>query len=510
MESPTGTTTTEEEYEAILHLASIGDWESLDNSYDVSSIARAKDRHGSTPLHYAAGNGHCKVCSYLLTQNLVSIDVVSQNNGRTALHWAARNGFADVCRMLVNDFRAEVDVEGKGEVTPLQLAVWQCHIETSKVLVVELGANPGFINAWGCSVAHWIGKCPLYTNQDGRRRQQQENQPITQQEQEQLQLHRQQRLVECCDWLFQDCRIPYTVPNHHGQTPLHKAAFAGNLPVAQYLVERLGMLDDTRDRHGNNAAECAERGNHGETANWLRRHASPILVTAMRHLGIPRHNSINNNNNNNPLPPPPPQELRTIFLSLAKICHPDRSSSSSSGSNNDSSQRWERWNSVRDSYRLLMDWWLAPEQCNLWIKFHTRNAVLTEHKQLLWHAHWHSERSKPFAITTNITTTKTNRNEMNQRPLESCLMEFERRLVSLLRTEGFRIHGLPISQLPKEYEKNWHTPVPKPRDFGCRKLIYLVQKHCPNVSVEYGKGKQQALLRVACDERAETARCEVQ
>ena len=89
-------------------------------------------------------------------------------------------------------------------------------------------------------------------------------------------------------------------------------------------------------------------------------------------------------------------------------------------------------------------------------------------------------------------------------------MEFERRLVSLLRTEGFRIHGLPISQLPKEYEKNWHTPVPKPRDFGCRKLIYLVQKHCPNVSVEYGKGKQQALLRVACDERAETARCEVQ
>ena len=85
-----------------------------------------------------------------------------------------------------------------------------------------------------------------------------------------------------------------------------------------------------------------------------------------------------------------------------------------------------------------------------------------------------------------------------------------------LRADGLALQSL-LSALLRSHTYlvvHWcavrHTPVPKPRDFGCRKLIYLVQKHCPNVSVEYGKGKQQALLRVACDERAETARCEVQ
>ena len=48
-------------------------------------------------------------------------------------------------------------------------------------------------------------------------------------------------------------------PNNHGQTPLHKAAYAGNSTVVQYLVGKFGVVDAIRDNHDNTAADCAER-----------------------------------------------------------------------------------------------------------------------------------------------------------------------------------------------------------------------------------------------------------
>ena len=52
-------------------------------------------------------------------------------------------------------------------------------------------------------------------------------------------------------------KVEYNAPNNHGQTPLHKAAYAGNLLVVQYLVGQFHVVDDIRDNHGNTAADCA-------------------------------------------------------------------------------------------------------------------------------------------------------------------------------------------------------------------------------------------------------------
>ena len=68
--------------------------------------------------------------------------------------------------------------------------------------------------------------------------------------------------------------MEYNSPNNHGQTPLHKAAYAGNLTVVQYLVEQFDVVDDIRDNHGNTTADCAERSQNNELAKWIRRHAS--------------------------------------------------------------------------------------------------------------------------------------------------------------------------------------------------------------------------------------------
>ena len=69
-------------------------------------------------------------------------------------------------------------------------------------------------NSWECTTAHWLGKSPIKDDELVR---------------------------QTCDWLFIQCKVEYNAPNNHGQTPLHKAAYAGNLTVVQYLVEQFDV-----------------------------------------------------------------------------------------------------------------------------------------------------------------------------------------------------------------------------------------------------------------------------
>lgn len=361
------------------------------------------DRNGSTPLHYAAGNGHADVCRFLLLGSRPGgigiigpsddrndddddscsaapavVDVPSRRDGRTPLHWSARNGHMDVVKMLVEEFGANVTaVTAKGHVTPLQLAVWQGHTDVAKYLAnaaeaetaaamttatpvgekdrgrsTSSSSNSSIFhrNDWGCHLGHWLGKSPIYAEAaeaaaiaaalaatpttttintaDSRQSEAAVTAtttttttttttaasmstavtvpPPTDVVEDSPTLLVRKRLEELCEWLdagvvvvsaatpdgtggTSSCssRRYWTCPNCHGQTPLHKAGFAGNLPVCEFLVFRKGgMLDDIRDRHGQTAADCAERGGHLKMATWLRRHASPVLDGAIRDLGL--------------------------------------------------------------------------------------------------------------------------------------------------------------------------------------------------------------------------------
>ena len=151
-------------------------------------LQQYRDKHGSSLLHYAAGCGDIDICKHLLQFQTIKVQIISI----TPLHWAAWNGHLEIYKLLVIDHKVPVDALAKGDVTPIELAIWQCHLSTAIYLVEVLGANPHHPNSWGCTTAHWLGKSPIR---------------------------------KTCDWLFIQCKVEYNSPNNHGQTPLHKAAY---------------------------------------------------------------------------------------------------------------------------------------------------------------------------------------------------------------------------------------------------------------------------------------------
>jgi ankyrin repeat protein len=438
----------DEKNDFLFQLVSNGDMLSLSKQPEEDLI-NCKDRNDSNLLHYAAGGGFTEICNFLLL--ILPVESCSTKNKRTGLHWAARNGHTEICRLLVNEYNAKVDSLAKGQVTPLQLAIWQCHLETAKCLVEELGANPHFPNAWGCGIAHWLGKSPIYDETDQTT---------------------SERLEEACEWLFQEYQVTYDLPNHHGQTPLHKAAFAGNIVVAKYLLLNFRVIDNVRDNNGNTAADCAERSLNLNVAWWMRRYASLPMHQAIASLGLRVHHR--------GIMPPSLEDIRTAFLLLAKQYHPDINHTESIINNNT-----EKWNTIRDAHQFLQGWWKDdPKHFDVQIRIRTRNALLLEYERLCWHSGWHDEQNRKKATTA-----------LSANNYSSALANFEYRLIRLLKHDSFLQSGLRISQLPKEYEKNYHAPIPKPREFGCKKLIHLLRQHCPNIVVETD-GKKQALLRV--------------
>ena len=490
-------------------------------------LSTFRDKNGSNLLHYAAGYGHLHICKFLLEQSIVTnVNESNTKNERTPLHFAARNGHIDVCKLLVMQYGANVDAQAKGQVTPLQLSIWQCHLQLSQCLVEELGANVQFVNSWGCSVAHWMGKCPIYKDYyyycEKEQPNNNKNHAIL------------SRLQATCDWLFQTCHIKYDIPNHHGQTPLHKAAYAGNLFFIQYLYENFGVLDSVRDNNGNNAADCAERSKQYEVAKWIRRYVSTEVHQALHTLGFyhyQHHYHYHQQQQQQQPPPSPPsqqtivmttlspptlQEIRLAYLKLAKLYHPDKRLEDQE--EKQTKIQNNTWNSIVNAYQLLQSWWWSssslaavaagnnddndnddettnnPELFDCQIRMLSRNAQLLEYPLLKWMESWHYGQEQE-------EEEQQQQKQMNPKDKRSRsdLADFEFRLVRLLLSnDQFRKQGLPMSQLRKEFEKNWpDTKLPEPKDYGCKKLISLFQQHFPNITVERRDAtKQQPLLKV--------------
>eukprot|EP00947_MAST-08B_sp_MAST-8B-sp1_P003387 g3387.t1 len=233
-----------------------------------SAIRSARDKHGSNVLHFAAGHGHLDAVMWLAAgkgnggtdddedhREVVPVSAVN-GKGRAPLHWAARNGHTAVVGALI-ELGSHVDVKAHGDVTPLQLAVWQAHEATASCLV-DKGADPRVVNAFGCSTAHWAALSPCGGGggggggggvQDGDAACHQAAPAHP----------RGPQLLRLCKWLKGSFSVDFAGANHQGHTPLHKAAYARNRVVCEFLVDELRVVDDAVDKSGDFASDKALR-----------------------------------------------------------------------------------------------------------------------------------------------------------------------------------------------------------------------------------------------------------
>ena len=111
---------------------------------------------GWTPLHWAAFDGHLKVCRLLINEGRADVHAVTNDN-RTPLHLAAWWGHVAVCRFLIEQ-GAIVNATNRFGWTPLHLAAQNGHVEVCQLMINTGRANVNAIDGSDRTPLHWAAR----------------------------------------------------------------------------------------------------------------------------------------------------------------------------------------------------------------------------------------------------------------------------------------------------------------------------------------------------------------
>eukprot|EP00898_Chlorokybus_atmophyticus_P003354 jgi/Chlat1/4019/Chrsp26S03996 len=100
-----------------------------------------RDRHGRTPIVWAAEAGHIDAVELLIRMG-ANVDAADMHTNRTAMHWAARAGHLEIVQFL-RDNGADVNKEDKWGLTPVYLAK-QKGADAESVFKFLLGAGANY------------------------------------------------------------------------------------------------------------------------------------------------------------------------------------------------------------------------------------------------------------------------------------------------------------------------------------------------------------------------------
>lgn len=269
-------------------LAEAGDLPSLQRL--PPDVLHEPDKHGNYAIHWAAGSGQTAVVQWLIESAGMVADsegrVSTRSKRRRPLHYAARNGHIEMVRFLCERLGATPDARDRQSVSPLQLAVWQNHLEVARYLVEEHGVDVKQVNTFDCGLQHWLGTCPPErAGADG------------------------ELLLPMAVWL-RSFGLDWFATQRQGHRPLHKAGWGGHLALCRWLRDECGALDDLQDLSGNWAADVAEMAGHTTLAAWLRSDCSDARRRSCALLGLP-HDTTD------------PSLIRAAYLDAARRLHPD-------------------------------------------------------------------------------------------------------------------------------------------------------------------------------------------
>ena len=90
---------------------------------------------GSTPLHFAAQNGHLEVCK-LIMDNITDKNPANVE-GEMPFHFAAKKGQLAVCQFMLENL-SDKNPRDRDEVTPLHYAAEHGHVELCKLIMENL------------------------------------------------------------------------------------------------------------------------------------------------------------------------------------------------------------------------------------------------------------------------------------------------------------------------------------------------------------------------------------
>ena len=196
----------------------------------MGANVKATDKDDTTPLHNAAARGHCEIIAALLSKgaNAKALD----DKGITPLHWAAAGDYPDAIQAFTQK-RVSANMQGANGKTALHYAALYGHPAAIRALI-EGGADVNRADKNKFVPLHNAAK-------EGRRL--------------------------SVQVLVNGGANP-NARDENGMTPLHHAAYCGHAAIVEHLIES-GADMEKADKNGRTPLFYSQRSGHHDVTEML-------------------------------------------------------------------------------------------------------------------------------------------------------------------------------------------------------------------------------------------------